>query len=159
MTPTQSKAKQALEQMLFRVQKQNRWDEQQTEAKAKENPKLELLLHSQLGERQQQRLDYIEIFKELLQEAVTATDQVQSMYHGFVSGCDVPDVFAVTEDQSITLSVDQLITIGYAHNWRNYFPELSRQQAIFYAITEGCPHFSCLRAIRYFKNQKAQKAA
>lgn len=148
MTPTQQQAKEALQQMKFRVEKQNQWDEKHFSDKAIANPDQKGELLEQMATRKQQRVERIAIFSNLLQEAVTATDQVQSMYVGFVSGCNVPDVFALTEDQTELLSADQLITIGYANRWRQQFLELSRQQAIYYAITKGCVYMDQLHAIR-----------
>jgi hypothetical protein len=140
MTPTQEKAEKALQNMRYRLDKATKYDQEKTRQKQQEEPKLAVILDEQLQDRINQRQERINVFSNLLKEAMNATETVNSMYQGFKNACSVADVLNVAEDEMDQMPLNQLIICQHAKVWRAHFPEMSRQHAVYRAITDGNPH-------------------
>lgn len=158
MTTAQSKALKTIEAMKFKMEKTNRWDIAKTDEKCKEQPTMAIILQEQLEYRMQQRQEQLQVFLDLLAEAVKRSDYGTGLYQGFKHNCIAKDLLNPTDAEYEEMSVDQVMIIGYARNWRGYFPKMSVAEAITEAIIYGCPHANALEYIRINRPEEQQAA-
>lgn len=159
MTQQQRKAAETIKAMKFKIEKANRWDEQKTEQKCKEQPHMAIILQEQLEDRIQNRHDQLQVFFDLLKEAVKLADYQTGLYHGFRSNCVAKDPLNPTDAEFDQMSADEIITSGHARQWRHYFPDLSTMQAVSLALVYGCAHANALEYIRVNKPTQEKLAA
>jgi hypothetical protein len=159
MTATQRKAAETIKAMKFKVEKQNRWDEQATEQKCKEQPAMAIILQEQLEDRIRQRNEAIDTFYQLLREATKLADWYTGLYQGFRSNCVAKDPLNYTDEELDHMSTDEIIICGHAQQWRSYFPDLTTMQAVCMALIYGCAHANALEHIRTNQQTQQKEAA
>ena len=144
MTPTQAKAQKLLQELNFKNRNANDWDRSSTEERCTAKPEKAMYYMEELETRIARRAETLSTFYALLRESTKMADRFTGMYQGFRSTCIAKEVLNPTDEELDLMSVDEIITSGYAANWRNYLPNLSVQQAVCLALMVGCPHANLL---------------